>query len=726
MTSVFGRLIKVLQYVFTVKRGRPFAFGMLMWSVSLNIVTELPVGVTLPAVLDQTAAWLGAPLRNGRQFLFDSYQRNHPREPQSQPVTIVAIDEASLAEYGQWPWPRNRLAGLIDQIARHEPAAIGLDIFMPEADQTSPENVAANLPADQAALAARLRQLPSHDSQLAQALRRTPTVLGAAGFEIEAYATSAGLRTRPLQINGEDAMPYLRQYPRVLASLPELQAAAAGQALLSVDLENGLVRRVPLVQAINGQPVAGMAMELLRVASHSSAVEVDVSRHGIEQVGVADLRVPTQPRGDIWLHFARLESTAARYVSAIDVLSGRIDPERLAGRLVLIGLTGSGLNDMRTTALGELVPGIEIQAQTIETLFDGRFLLRPWWMKWLETTLLLALGLLMIWFVPQTNSHFAVLLRTIPRASMWLTLAVNMLIISAGYWIFRNSGLLFDASAFFIVVSSVMGSLIASAFLEMDRQAKALAEEQHRLREDAALLAGVMGAARRNKLGNPQPAATANDPRYQVAACLQAATPIRGDFYDHFMLDDQRLCVVMGDASGRGVARSLFAEVNKNLPAKVAAEGVADAPDEVFGALLIGVLDLQVGSFALLNAGHLCPWRLPLDGEITQTRNAGQLAATSLARIEDFSAHTQHLQLAPGEKVCLCSDGVISAANTAQAGFSEARVATLLAQGRAATPAELVTSIHSELTRFAGDMAADDDWAALVVQWLPSKEKLAE
>ena len=122
-------------------------------------------------------------------------------------------------------------------------------------------------------------------------------------------------------------------------------------------------------------------MEMLRIASDSTAVEVDVSSHGVETVSVADLAVPTQPGGEIWLHYAQSAATAGRYVSAIDVLEGRVDPDQLSGKLVLLGLTGTGLHDMRTTALRELVPGIEVQAQVLETLLEGRFLLRPWWMK---------------------------------------------------------------------------------------------------------------------------------------------------------------------------------------------------------------------------------------------------------------------------------------------------------------------------------------------------------
>ena len=233
-----------------------------------------------------------SPWHVGQLALFDRYQRVFPRQASTQPVVIVEIDEASLQKVGQWPWPRNRTAELIEAIAAHRPLAFGLDIYMPEADQTSPEPVAANLPPSEADLAQRLRALPRHEQRLARALASAPSVLGVAGFDFATASTVSGVRTRALRIDGGDALPYLRHYPYVLASLPELQAAARGQGMLSIDLEAGVVRRVPLVAAINDQPVASLEMEMLRVATDSDAVEIEVGRRGIDAVRVATAMFP--------------------------------------------------------------------------------------------------------------------------------------------------------------------------------------------------------------------------------------------------------------------------------------------------------------------------------------------------------------------------------------------------------------------------------------------------
>ncbi len=464
------------------RNGRPMAIAILFFLSINSLLSEWPLSYkpALVAVLEQ---WTTGTFQSGQRQLFDGYQRKFPRTPLSQPVTIVAIDEQSLAEVGQWPWPRNRLATLIDQINVMKPLAIGLDIYMPEPDQTSPDKVANNLPPSAQALSSALQSLPSHETLLAESLKRAPTILGAAGFDHQALTTDSQLLTAPIQTQGADPAPFVKHFDHVLASLPQLQRAAHGQALLSVSLEQGVVRKIPLVMSLGDQLVPSLPMEMLRLATQSPAIQVQANSVGVQSVGLEELAVPTQRGGDVWLHFAKASSTADRYVSALDILQGKADPERFEGKLVLLGLTGSGLNDMRTTALGELVPGIEIQAQVIETIFDGRFLHRPYWLKWAETAFVLIFGLVMVWYVPRPESRLASFLRAMPGAAALIGLSLNMAIILTGFLFFKYHGLLVDAASVFIVSSATMGSLLGSAKVAIDKQKKELLYQEQLIKE---------------------------------------------------------------------------------------------------------------------------------------------------------------------------------------------------------------------------------------------------
>jgi adenylate cyclase len=464
--------VTLIRKLLRAGQGRPVALVVLLGLSFVNLCSEWPGNLPRPPLLDTVENIVPDSFGTARQLLFDHYQRRYPRVPSSQPVTIVAIDDKTLAAVGQWPWPRNRLANLVDAIAAQKPLAIGLDLYMPEADQTSPDKVADNLPASAAALAAGLRALPSHEAILADALRATPSVLGAAAVEHAAFDTSTDLRSAPILVHGVDPIDRVKRYRYVLASLPELQAAAHGQAMLNVALEEGTVRRIPLILGLGDKLVPCMPIEMLRVVTRSAAVDVYSDTTGVQGVGVADVRVPTQSDGDILLHFASIRDTQQRYVSARDVLQGKVDADRFRNKMVLVGLTGTGLTDMRTTALGELVPGIEIQAQIIETIFDGRFLQRPVWVKWAETAFVLAFGLLIIWYLPHCDSRFAAFVRAVSRATAIIGIILNLMLFASCLLVFRYLGLLIDATAIFIILSAVMGCFFTHALLDLSAQPK--------------------------------------------------------------------------------------------------------------------------------------------------------------------------------------------------------------------------------------------------------------
>ena len=727
-----------LQSIFLVGRGRPAALLVLSWLLFVNVVSEVDRTANQQSTsLQMVGDFLSSPLRAGRQALFDGYQKFYPRQARSAPVTIVAIDEASLKQIGQWPWPRNRTAALINAIASHRPAAIGLDIYMPEEDQTSPAEVAANLPTGNSDLAAALRRLPSHEAQLISALRSAPTVLGAAGFDFQTLSTSAGFRTVPLQVIGAlDPLLHVRSYPWVLASLPELQAAASGQALLTVEVRSGVVRRMPLVTAVNSQLVPGLGMEMLRVATGSPAIQLALDSRGVKSVAVADLRVPTQSNGEIWLHFAEARSGAARYVSAAAVLAGKVDPDLLADKLVMIGLTGLGLSDQPTTALGERVPGVEIQAQSIEALFDGRMILRPWWMKWLETLLTGAIGALLIWIMPRSHGPNAAARQSLPLAAVWLTLALNLIIVGAGFAAFIYGAQLFDGSFNFIALSVVMGSLVLSALLEISRRNEAMAREQQLMREAAAVADGERSAAWRIQLGSLPKAELllVNESRFDLATLLEPAKDVGGDLYDFFMIDVRRLGFVIGDVSGKGLPASLFMAVTQTLtrtiakhvdagPAAVAelanAELASVNPEALFVTLLVGVLDVETGQLTLVNAGHDGPWLIRKNGSLDHLESPPDAGGPPLCMVDDFPYCAQQAQLEPGDALVMYTDGITEAMNAANEIYGGERLERALQDTGALTARDVVERIRVDVGKHVDAAEPSDDMTLLVIRWTP-------
>ncbi|MGB1236927.1 MAG: CHASE2 domain-containing protein [Pseudomonadales bacterium] len=458
--------LTLLGRFFTVAQGRKIASTVLVCIVLIELLATLSgSSFKLLNQISEVADGLRQPVVSAQRALFDSYQKLSPREPSSQPLTVIAIDEKSIRALGQWPWPRSVLAELIDAVNEGKAAAIGLDFYMPEPDRQSVEHFLNLLPADKATLREQLQGLPSNDFQLAMALSRSPSVVAAAGFNVDAYTSSNQLAPTPTLVNGADPLRFVTNYPQVLANLPLLTQSAAGQALLSVSAQSGAIRRFPLISAVRGKLVASMPVEMLRIATASSAVELDVSDFGIERLRVADLEVLTQSNGDVWPYYAPLESVRERYLSAIDVLNGHFDPSMLDSKLVLIGLTGAGLSDMRFSALGEQVPGVEIQAQVIEGLYEGNLLQRPAWLPLLELLTVVALGSALIAAAPKFQ---ALLEQSFRYRPLWLStalLALSASIIGGGFALFIYTGLLFSSITVVIGIVLVSSVFFVNAVL---------------------------------------------------------------------------------------------------------------------------------------------------------------------------------------------------------------------------------------------------------------------
>ena len=721
--------------VFLYQRGRVLAVTFLLFFAAIAALGEVPTQtLVLSGLTGRFVHALTAPVVGIRQLMFDGYQRVFPRVRQAQKVAVVVIDEKSLKLEGQWPWPRDKLAVLIDAVAAYQPAAIGLNIYLPEPDQTSPEQVAKHLGVENGFLAKQLAALPSHDVRLSQALESAPTVLAAAGLDFATLSTSKSLRILPVHVLGGDALPYLQRFPFVLASLPQLQAAARGQALISI-ADVTVVRRVPLVSAVGELIVPSFAMEMLRVASGSKQIDVQLDGHGVSSVTVADMAVNTQSGGDIWLHFAPQAQGSERNISAVDLLGGKISADALTGKVVLIGLTGAGVNDRSPTPLGEQVPGIEIQAQVLESMLDGRFLLRPWWMKWVELGLWLGIGTMVIWKAPRPLQRPVGMGTRRPRNAGWWVTSTGLLSLVTGFWLFWSTGLLFDAASLSVGLAVLLVSLVSTSTLEVERDNRRLAAERQHLREDTARLAGEMEVARRIQLGSLPNAQRAfpGEQRFSIDALVEPAREVGGDLFDFFMIDARRLYFLIGDVSGKGVPASVFMAVTKALTRSFAtrlpggaAEIVSAANVELsrenietlFVTLIVGVLDVDSGALELVNAGHDAPWRLDADGTAEQITATAVGGGPPLCVVDDFAYVASRIQLKAGDRLCMVTDGITEATNSAGDLYGRARLhAALSGLGAEATSQAIARRVRADVSTFVGEAEPSDDLAILVLQW---------
>ena len=148
-----------------------------------------------------------------------------------------------------------------------------------------------------------------------------------------------------------------------------------------------------------GATMPSLSFEMLRVATGTDTIFIKSNEAGIHSVAVKGFAVPTDRNGQLWVHFAHHDPSI--YVSAADVLEGKVDPETIAGKLVLIGTSAAGLLDVKTTPISPVMPGVEIHAQVLEAALTGQLLSQPTWGPLAEFLAAMLLGIAVIWFAPK-------------------------------------------------------------------------------------------------------------------------------------------------------------------------------------------------------------------------------------------------------------------------------------------------------------------------------------
>ena len=659
---------------------------------------------------------------------FDAHQSFAPRQVTSLPVTVVEIDQKSLTALGQWPWPRTLLAQLVDAVNQAQPAAIGVNILMPEADALSAERLLARAGTLDPVLSNALGALPSNDTALARALAAAPSVLVVAGMP---DATGMTLRATPVAVRGTAVgagasslpiAPLVASHGGVLTSLDELDRAAKGRGLISADPSRGVIRRMPLVVSVDGTLVPTLATEMLRVALQVPMLRLVTSGTRVTAVAAGELVVPTEADGAVRVYFSPRRGD--RLVSAVDVLAGRVEPSHFEHKLVLIGLAGIGLLEYQDTPIGERMSGTEVNAQLLENLVGHTLLNRPQWAPRAEALLVLVLGAVLVWATPRWRPFSAVL----------LMLACIALPVLVAFGLFRTERLLFDAATPATSLLLLFLTLLVMSLAEATRHRRSLEHVVADQREQGARIAGELEAAQRVQTATlPRPDLLQADGRVELAATLVPAREVGGDLYDYFMLDPRRLFFLIGDVAGKGLSASIFMAVSKALcksamlrmpdaeigrvVAAANAEVSRDNPEMLFVTLFVGILDLDTGDLVYCNAGNENPYLLhPASAEVQRITDGD---GPPLCADPDFDYRGGRCRLAPGTWLCLMTDGVTEAQNPAAALYGRARAqARLLASRDAAASARGVAgALYDDVQRFAAGAEAADDLTILVLRW---------
>lgn len=399
-------------------------------------------------------------LSNFRDRVFDFYQQSLPRvavEPR--PVVVIDIDENSLLNLGQWPWPRSYLAQLVTNATRKGAAVIGFDIIFAEADRLSPDKVSQSIPGLSKEMKTQLSTLPSFDRIFASEIAASRVVLGISVSPETDGANNYGMERIPsFAVLGKDPKPFLKNFPALIGNIVELDKAATGRGMISLDQDfDGIVRRVPLANKVGDKIIPTLALDMLRVATGRNVV-IQTNDNGIVGFKIAGTLVPTDTKGRIWIKYSEFDPE--QYISALDVINDTVDPARLAGKMVLVGTSATGLKDLRTSPLTSNLPGVEMHLQLLENIWTQSYMFRPEYVALFEWLGTLLTGLTLIVLVPLVGA----------RTTLGLLVLVGTVAVSSSAYFFIYHSVLIDVTYTIFASTLIYITLVYANYLSTEQE----------------------------------------------------------------------------------------------------------------------------------------------------------------------------------------------------------------------------------------------------------------
>jgi len=375
-------------------------------------------------------------------------------------IVIVDIDEKSLAAEGRWPWGRNRLAHLVNILFdEYHIDTLGFDVVFAEKDESSGlnqlESIQHQFFAGDAQFEKALQTVKpdlNYDQLFADSLKKHNVVLGYY-FHTEGDANTAGVLPSPLFESGEFEQPVGANRATGFGanlSLLQQQVNYAGHFNLEAD-DDGIARRVSMLIAYQGRYYDALSLAVFRAHLGNPPIravfaELGAGDHyaGLEALQVANKRIPVDSQVTSLIPY-RGRQGSFLYVSATDVLHGKVPQAKLSNKIVLIGTSAPGLMDLRAAPVQNVFAGVEVHANLIAGMLDQNIKQQPAYLQGLEFLLMLVAGLLLAFILPNQS----------PLKATLTTLTVMLTVMSINVMSWKLVNLVIPISALLLMIVSI-------------------------------------------------------------------------------------------------------------------------------------------------------------------------------------------------------------------------------------------------------------------------------
>lgn len=344
-------------------------------------------------------------------------------------IVIIDIDEKSLKALGQWPWSRDKIAKVLQNLSDLGVAIIGLDVVFAEADSSSPQKVLKQLGLS-------YQGVPDFDAIFAQTISETPTIVGYVfALTPDAIEPEGNPKTAAIIIE-QNRPPHsvlIKPY-RAILNIPQIQKQAYSSGYFNtVPDSDGIVRSIPLIMEYDGILYPSLSLEMVRIALNEKKINIVYDENGLRQIELGEHIIPTDFFGRLMVNYRGCQHSY-EYISAIDVYNNSVNPLHVKNKIALVGTSAAGLLDLRSTPFESVYAGVEVHANAIDNILHQEYIAKPIWTRGVDLLSIIALCIITL----------AILLLPSAFFSFSALVILNLILILTHYYSMVYQGILFN------------------------------------------------------------------------------------------------------------------------------------------------------------------------------------------------------------------------------------------------------------------------------------------
>lgn len=347
--------------------------------------------------------------------------------PTSGQVIIATVDEKSLSEIGRWPWSRTKIARLVDTLKGYGAKAVGFDVVFAEPERGSG---------------------PSADAVLAKAVREAGNVSLGYFFHTsekdveflreEDIAASrsliGGSMYSMVREKGHDGIYNIIRAHAPVTSIKEIAESGENCGYFNAFPDpDGVIRWSPLVMKFQDDYYFSLPIALLMQYLEYPMIVLNLAEFGVDGITLGDMRIPTDESGRMLINYLGPAKTFPHY-SISDIMAGRLSPEQIEGKIVVVGATATGIYDLRVTPFSPVYPGVELHATVVEDILQGNFLEQSAWTTFMDICNIILFGMVIGIAIPRFTALSGIILAVVLLGGF----AVGNTLVFARYNIWLN------------------------------------------------------------------------------------------------------------------------------------------------------------------------------------------------------------------------------------------------------------------------------------------------